>query len=113
MADCLFCALIANPKPGMFLHDDGTVVAFRDIHPQAPTHLLVVPREHFADLTRMEGRTEVVAKMYDAALTLAREHRFDDGFRTVINTKEKGGQTVFHVHMHVLGGKPMGPALAG
>jgi histidine triad (HIT) family protein len=113
MADCLFCTLIANAKPGFLIHEDADVVAFRDLHPQAPTHVLVVPRTHFADLTQMEAKTEVIAKMYAAALAIAKKEKIDDGFRTVINTKEKGGQSVFHVHMHLLGGRRLGPGLAG
>lgn len=113
MADCLFCNLIANPKPGWLLVDEPDVVAFRDIHPQAPTHVLIVPREHFADLTAMEGRTDLIARMYEVALRLAKAEEIDDGFRTVINAREKGGQTVFHVHMHLLGGRQLGPGLAG
>jgi histidine triad (HIT) family protein len=113
MPDCLFCTLIGNPKPGFLVLDTPDVVAFRDIHPQAPTHLLVVPRAHFSDLTAMSAKTDVIAKMYAAAISLAKEHGIDDGFRTLINCKEKGGQTVFHVHLHLLGGKPMGPNLAG
>lgn len=112
MADCLFCNLIANPKPGFLLHDSPEVVAFRDIHPQAPTHILIVPRKHFADLTAMEKDTATIAKMYDVALALAKSEKVDDGFRTVVNVKEKGGQTVFHVHMHLMGGSKMGPKLA-
>ena len=112
MADCLFCNLIANPKPNQFVYEDPDVVALRDIHPQAPTHLLVIPRKHYADLTAMDGETGMIAKMYDAALKLAKSENIDDGFRTVINVKPKGGQTVFHVHMHVLGGAQMGPKLS-
>jgi len=103
MATCLFCSLIANPKPGMFLHDDADVVAFRDIHPQAPTHILVLPRKHFPDLTAMEADTALIAKMYAAAIKLAKLEKITDGFRTVINVGAKGGQTVFHVHLHVMG----------
>ena len=112
MADCLFCTLLASPKPGWLLHDDADVAAFRDIHPQAPTHILIVPKKHFADLTAMEGHTDLIAKMHAAALKLAKQEKLDDGFRTVINVKEKGGQTVFHVHMHLLGGAQMGPRLS-
>ena len=75
--------------------------------------MLVVPRQHFSDLTAMEKSTDVVAKMYAAAIAIAKREKIDDGFRTVINCKEKGGQTVFHVHMHLLGGKPMGGNLTG
>ncbi|HVO29837.1 MAG TPA: HIT domain-containing protein [bacterium] len=113
MADCLFCTLIGNAKPGFLVHDKDGIVAFRDIHPQAPTHILVVPREHFSDLTAMEGRTDVVGRMYAAAIALAKSEKIDDGFRSVLNCKEKGGQSVFHVHMHLLGGKAMGPSLTG
>ena len=112
MADCLFCNLLANPKPGWLIHDDAEVAAFRDIHPQAPTHILIIPKKHFSDLTEMESKTDVIAKMYAAALKLAKSEKVDDGFRTVINVKPKGGQTVFHVHMHLLGGAQMGPRLS-
>ena len=112
MADCLFCSLIQNPKPGMLLHDDGDVVAFRDLHPQAPMHLLVVPRKHFSDLIAMEADTALIGKMYAAAILLAKSEKVADGFRTVINVGTSGGQTVFHVHMHVMGGAQMGSKLS-
>lgn len=112
MADCLFCKLIANAKPESLLHDDADVVAFRDIHPQAPTHVLVLPRKHYADLPSMEADTALIGKMYAAAIKIAKAEKIDDGFRTVINAGLKGGQTVFHVHMHLLGGAQMGPKLS-
>ena len=112
MSECLFCSLLAAPKPGWLIYEDPDVAAFRDIHPQAPTHVLVVPKKHFADLTAMESSTDVIAKMYAAALKIAKQEKVDDGFRTVINVKAKGGQTVFHVHMHVLGGSKMGAKLS-
>lgn len=113
MADCIFCNILENAKPGQIVHQDDACFVLRDIHPQAPTHLLVIPKKHYGDLTDMEGATDVIGKMYGAAIALARQEKIDDGFRTVINVKPKGGQTVFHVHMHVLGGKQMGPGLAG
>lgn len=113
MAACIFCNILANPKPGQIVHEDDAVFVLRDIQPHAPTHLLVMPKTHYSDLTEMAGATDVIAKMYAAALKLARDEKIDDGFRTVINVKPKGGQTVFHVHMHVLGGKQLGPSLAG
>lgn len=111
MADCLFCTLLAAGKN--IAYQDEACFALRDIHPQAPTHLLVIPKKHYSDLTEMSAATDVIAKMYAAALALAKQEKIDDGFRTVINVKAKGGQTVFHVHMHLLGGKKLGASLAG
>lgn len=111
MADCLFCKLIASAQPGSLVYEDADVVALRDIHPQAPTHVLVVPRTHHADLPSMEGDTALVGKMFAAAIKIAKAENLADGYRTVINVGPKGGQTVFHVHMHVLGGRQMGPKL--
>lgn len=113
MADCLFCSIVASPKPGFLVHDDADIAAFRDIHPQAPTHLLIVPKKHFADLTEMEKDTALIAKMFAVALKLAKDLKLDSGFRTVINTKSGGGQTVFHTHLHLLGGRKMGAGLTG
>jgi histidine triad (HIT) family protein len=75
--------------------------------------MLVVPRQHFSDLTAMAGHTELIGKMHGVALSLAKEHGIEEGFRIVINCKEKGGQTVMHVHLHLMGGKKMGPGLSG
>ncbi len=112
MAACIFCNIPANAKPGQILFEDDAVYVVRDIHPHAPTHLLVITKKHYSDLTEMAGATDVIAKMYAATLTLAKDEKLE-GFRTVINVKALGGQTVSHVHMHVLGGKQLGPGLAG
>lgn len=113
MADCLFCSLVGNPKPGFLIHQDADVAAFRDLHPQAPTHVLIVPKKHFPDLAAMEKEPALIGKLYAAAVKIARDEKIGDGFRVVVNTGAKGGQTVFHTHLHLLGGKQMGGNLIG
>jgi histidine triad (HIT) family protein len=104
---CLFCKIVEKQIPAQIVHEDEHVVAFRDIRPMAPTHVLVVPREHFAGLNdaRPEHR-DALANVLLAAGKLARELGLESsGYRTVINTGEHAGQTVFHLHLHLLGGR--------
>jgi histidine triad (HIT) family protein len=104
---CLFCKIIARQIPSQIVHEDDLVVAFKDVRPVAPTHLLIVPREHFAGL--QDARPEHEAAIGHALTTaakLARDNGFaDDGYRTVVNTGAHAGQTVFHLHVHLLGGR--------
>ena len=108
MSDCLFCKIAAGTIAAKKVHEDGEVVAFRDIAPQAPTHVLVIPRRHVASLAEcgpaeapLLGRMLVVAGQIAAAESLGR------GFRTVFNTGADGGQTVHHLHLHLLGGRQL------
>jgi len=88
------------------VYQDQDIIAFRDIHPQAPTHVLVIPRKHIVSLAEVKpGDLSLVTKMVAAANTIAREQGIVDGYRLVINTGAKAGQVVMHLHMHVLGGK--------
>jgi histidine triad (HIT) family protein len=106
-ADCLFCKIAAKQIPAKLVYDDADVFAFEDIHPQAPTHILICPRKHFASLaeaTPEEGA--VLGKVALVAAKLAKERNLDSGYRTVINAGSGAGQTVFHLHMHLLGGRP-------
>jgi histidine triad (HIT) family protein len=109
MNDCLFCAIAAGDIPATRVHEDEDVVAFRDINPQAPTHVLVIPREHVrsaAELTPDDD--DLWARMLRVAQQVARtEGIADGGYRIVTNVGHDGGQTVDHVHLHVLGGRPM------
>lgn len=110
MADsnCIFCKIIAGEIPVKFLHRDDDVVAIEDVNPQAPRHLLVIPVKHVANLAEFAGgeSPDVVAKLLRVAAQLGREHG-PSGNRTVINTGSDGGQTVDHLHVHVLAGRAM------
>lgn len=106
-SDCLFCKISAGDIAAELVYEDDTVVAFRDINPQAPLHVLVIPRMHIRTINDMEpAHAEIVGRLYLAAAAIARnEGVADDGYRAVMNCNEQAGQTVFHVHLHVLGGR--------
>lgn len=109
MDDCLFCKIIDGDIPAEKLYEDDNVLAFRDISPQAPTHFLVIPKKHIPSPPDLTPDDEVLlGKMMRAASRVAAEQGLDDGFRVVINSGKKAGQVVFHIHMHILGGRPMG-----
>ncbi len=108
--DCLFCKIAAGEIPSERVHDDENVVAFRDIAPRAPTHVLVVPRRHITDvhaLTDAEGDAELLARLFGAVRAVADREGLRNGYRVVTNVGEESGQSVFHLHLHVLGGRPM------
>ena len=101
---CLFCGIIAGDIPSTMVREDADTVAFLDIKPAAPTHILVVPREHYANLAEAQAAApQLVSAVISAATVIAQEAGVSDGWRLVFNTGERGGQTVFHVHAHVLG----------
>ncbi|HEU4997028.1 MAG TPA: histidine triad nucleotide-binding protein [Gemmatimonadaceae bacterium] len=105
--DCLFCRIVRNEIPATIVTENEEFVAFRDINPQAPVHVLVIPREHVASLNELKTPA-MVGAMYAFAVQLARaEGLADRGYRTVINTNADAGQTVFHIHLHLLGGRRM------
>lgn len=105
--NCLFCKIIAGEIPSAKVYQDEFCVAFNDISPQAPTHVLIVPRKHFDSLDKAEkSDRETLGHLLLTAAEIAREKGFaQDGYRTVINTNSDGGQTVFHLHVHLLGGR--------
>ncbi|MBM4185183.1 MAG: histidine triad nucleotide-binding protein [Gemmatimonadetes bacterium] len=107
---CLFCKIAAREIPAAIVHEDERLVAFRDIGPHAPVHVLVVPRDHVASLDATdEGDQGLLGALLSAAREIARaEGLSEDGYRTVINTGADGGQTVHHLHVHVLGGRSLG-----
>lgn len=107
MADCLFCKIVAGQIPGAIVYQDDRLVAFKDINPQAPMHVLIVPRRHIASLNDLSsGDDGLVGEMVRRAAALAKEHgHADRGYRTVLNCNADAGQTVFHIHLHVLGGR--------
>nr|WP_067289566.1 histidine triad nucleotide-binding protein [Marinobacterium profundum] len=108
--DCLFCKILQKEIPAGIIYEDDKVIAFNDINPQAPFHALVIPRQHISTLNDIsEQDREVVGHMVMVAARLAEKQGFaSDGYRTVFNCNNHGGQTVYHIHLHVLGGKAMG-----
>lgn len=107
MTDCLFCNIAEKKLPATIVHEDEQIVAFRDIVPQAPTHILIIPKRHIVSLNSMEPQdVPLLGHMIYTAKQLATQHNVDDdGFRLVINTNEHGGQTVYHIHLHLLAGR--------
>jgi len=110
MSDCLFCRIIAGEKPGQVVYQDDRAVAFRDVNPQAPVHILVVPRQHIASLAQAEQQDEgLLGHLLLVGAEVARQEGIiERGYRTVVNTGALAGQTVFHIHVHILGGRGMG-----
>ena len=106
---CLFCKIIAGEIPSKRVYEDDQLFAFGDINPQAPMHVLVVPKTHVATLNDLTAQDDgVVGAMVRRAAAIAKEHGYDGpGYRTVFNCNAQAGQTVFHVHLHVLGGRAM------
>lgn len=105
--DCLFCRIVRGEIPAAVVHKDDHVVAFRDINPQAPVHVVIVPREHVASLNDATD-AEMLGRLSLAASEIARREGIaDSGYRTVVNTNRAAGQTVFHIHLHLLGGRSM------
>lgn len=108
--NCLFCKILDGEIPAELVYESETAVAFRDINPQAPTHVLVIPRKHISTINDIEQDDEaIVGSLYTAAREIAaQEGMADDGYRAVMNCNEGAGQSVFHIHLHVLGGRQLG-----
>ena len=107
--NCLFCKIIEGEIPATVMYEDSEIMAFSDVNPQAPTHLLVIPKEHIATLNETETKHEqLLGRMILTATKLAAIKGFDNaGYRLVFNVNSDGGQTVHHIHLHVLGGRKM------
>lgn len=106
---CVFCRIIARETPASFVYRDDQVTAFLDIHPAAPIHILIVPNEHITSINQLnEEHTDLVGHMFVVARKLAEENGIaESGYRLIINNGPDANQTVFHLHLHLLGGKPM------
>jgi histidine triad (HIT) family protein len=107
MSDCLFCKLVAGQIPASIVYQDDELVVFKDINPQAPLHVLIIPRKHIASLNDLSDADDaLVGSMIRRAAALAKEHGYSEGgYRTVFNTNRDAGQTVFHIHLHLLAGR--------
>jgi histidine triad (HIT) family protein len=107
--DCLFCRIVDGEIPAEIIYQSESAIAFRDINPQAPIHALIIPRRHISTINDLNpGDEELVGSLYLAAKKIAREEGLaDDGYRVVMNCGEGAGQSVFHIHLHLLGGRSL------
>lgn len=108
MEDCLFCKIVKKEIPAEIVYENDKFIAFRDINPQAPTHILIIPKEHFASLKEIPAEKKgILAELLLAARQIAEEMELSRGYRIVLNTGKESGQAVFHIHFHLLGGRQM------
>ena len=113
MSDCLFCKIVAGVSPSTKVYEDETIFAFRDIAPQAPTHILVVPKTHLGSVNDVTAENSaVVAHIFEIIPQIAKAEGLENGYRVVSNCGSDAGQTVHHLHFHILGGHEMGPKMA-
>ena len=107
--DCLFCKILGGEIPADIIFESDTAIAFRDINPQAPTHVLIIPRKHIATINEIAAEDHaLIGSLYAAAKKIAAQEGFcEEGYRTVMNCNESAGQTVFHIHLHLLGGRAL------
>jgi len=109
MTDCLFCRIIKGEIPAKKVYEDEHTLAFEDINPQGPTHVLIVPKKHVPGLKEAQAQdAELVGRLHLAAAEIGRQRGIEDGYRTVLNVGPKSGQSVFHMHVHLIGGREMG-----
>lgn len=111
--DCLFCKIIAGEIPSTKVYEDDKILAFRDINPMAPTHILVIPKEHIGGVDELNGENSaIVAYLFAKIAEIAKKEGLTGGYRVVSNVGDDGGQTVRHLHFHVLGGKKLNTEMA-
>lgn len=111
--DCLFCKIAAGEIPSTKVYEDDQILAFRDIAPQAPTHILVIPKEHIASVGEItEANSKLVAHIFEVIPTIAAREQLTNGYRVVSNCGADAGQTVHHLHFHILGGKVLHTEMA-
>lgn len=108
MNDCLFCRIISGEIPSKKVYEDEHTYAFEDINPQAPSHVLVIPKKHIRGLKEATPEdAELIGRCHLVAASIARQRNIEDGYRTVLNVGPRAGQSVFHLHVHVIGGRPL------
>ena len=107
--DCIFCKIASGKISSDKIFENEDVMAFRDIHPIAPTHVIIIPKKHYATLNDIPANEMgIVSKIFAAAKEIARSEKIaDDGYRTILNTNRSAGQEIFHLHFHLLGGRPL------
>ena len=109
MTDCIFCSLASGKIPTTVVYEDETVFAFNDMDPQAPVHILIIPKKHIESVAALnEENSAVVAHIFEVASKLAKDLKLDDGFRIVTNTGKSAGQSVKHLHFHLMAGRDFG-----
>ena len=107
-SDCLFCRILRGEIPARKVYEDKHVLAFEDINPKAPTHVLIIPKKHFAGLKEAQAEdAAVIGRCHLAAAEIARQRNIEQGYRTVLNVGPGAGQSVFHLHVHLLGGRDL------
>lgn len=108
MSDCLFCKIIRGDIPSKKVFEDEHTYAFEDISPKAPTHVLIIPKQHLAGLKEAAAAdAEIIGRCHLVAAQIARQSQIEDGYRTVLNVGPRSGQSVFHLHVHLLGGRDL------
>ena len=115
MEDCLFCKIIKGEVPSQKVYEDEEILAFKDIHPAAPIHILVIPKKHIDSLAQMQVEDEeMIGKIYHVINQIAEEQGFkENGYRVIVNCGKDGGQEVMHLHFHLLAGKSLGEKIVG
>lgn len=110
MEDCIFCKIIKREIPSSIVYEDSEIIAFRDVNPQAPVHILVIPKKHISALINLKEEDELlIGKIYTVINKIVKQEGIDErGFRVIVNCGEDGGQEVKHLHFHILGGKKLG-----
>ena len=115
MENCIFCKIINKEMNADIVYEDEEIIAFKDIHPVTPIHILAVPKKHISKITELEPEDEkIIGKIYTVINQIAKEQEFnEDGFRVIVNCGENGGQEVGHIHFHILAGKKLGAKICG
>lgn len=109
MNDCIFCKIVNGDIPSTKVYEDESVIAFKDLNPQAPVHILVIPKKHYNNVLDVEENDNIISKIYEAINKIAEKEGFaKEGFRVINNCGENAGQTVMHMHFHILAGKKLG-----
>ncbi|MBW1645798.1 MAG: histidine triad nucleotide-binding protein [Deltaproteobacteria bacterium] len=109
MSDCLFCKIVAGEIPADIVYENDQLIAFKDINPKAPVHLLIVPRKHYPTLNDIpDEEMDIIAEIHKAVKVLAKKFGVaESGYRTLVNTNKEGGQVIYHVHYHLIGGRQL------
>ncbi len=108
MSDCIFCRIIRGEAPARKVYEDERVFVFEDINPQAPTHVLIIPKKHIVGLKEAQAEdSDIIGYLHLVAAQIARQRGIEDGYRTVFNVGPRAGQSVFHLHLHLLGGRSL------